>query len=533
MNMSVKTSAAKGLGSMIGGSGVLLLAGLMVAAVDLRGALRVPSVFTDHMVLQREQANPVWGWDDPGTKVRVRFGETEVRTVADAAGRWEVELEARPAQWEPETLLIEGTDRLEIEDVLVGEVWICSGQSNMQWALRQTWNGDLNALGADYPGMRLLTVPRVGTQELQDDFEGEWVLAGPETVLDFSAIGYYFGRFLHETLDVPVGLIDNAWGGSAAEAWIHREALEGEGRFRRIVETAAEKEAQMQTPEARETHEVALEEWEAAKAAAEAEGRRVPRKPRSPEAWLSGNQRAGNIYGGVLHPTIGYGIRGVIWYQGESNAPRARAYRDLFPYLIEHWRSEWGQGEFPFYWVQLADFREEADVPGESAWAELREAQTRTLSLPNTGQAVIIDLGEGNDIHPRNKHDVAARLARWALARDYGYDLTYRSPEFAAGRVSDSRVEIDFNCFGSRLRTVDSNTVKGFAICGEDREWHWAKARLVDGDTVEVWHEAIAEPVAVRYAWADNPDCNLISEEGLPVTPFRTDTFPMITEPES
>ena len=533
MSKGTKESRMWKWNRLVSGGELLLLIGLGMLVQELEGALRLPSVFTDQMVLQRDQANPVWGWDDPGTAVTVRFGEWEERAVADAEGRWEVELEALPAQWKPESLVIEGTDRVEIEDVLVGEVWICSGQSNMAWPLRLSWNGDLNALGADYPGIRLLTVPHVGTQNLEDDFEGEWALAGPETVLDFSAIGYYFGRFVHEILEVPVGLIDNAWGGSAAEAWIRREALEDEDRFNRIVELAEEREAYVRTPEAEVEYEEALEKWEAAKAVAEKDERRVPRKPRRPENWLSGNQRPGNIFAGVLHPTIGYGIRGVIWYQGESNASRAQAYGDLFPFLIEHWRSEWEQGDFPFYWVQLADFRDEPDVPGESAWAELREAQTRTLSLPNTGQAVIIDLGEGNNIHPRNKHDVAARLARWALARDYGYDLNYRSPEFASGQGVDSRFKIDFDCFGSRLRTLDTDTVKGFAICGEDREWRWAEARLVDGNTVEVWHEAIPEPVAVRYAWSDNPEGNLFSEDGLPVTPFRTDSFPMITDPES
>jgi sialate O-acetylesterase len=276
-----------------------------------------------------------------------------------------------------------------------------------------------------------------------------------------------------------------------------------------------------------------MTEWKAAVEKAKAEKKTAPRQPQN---WLTGNARPGNIFAGVVHPTLGYGIKGVIWYQGESNAGRAHEYADLFPFMIEQWRKEWGQGDFSFYWVQLADFMaEKADAveATRSAWAELRESQTKTMALPNTGQAVIIDLGEGKDIHPRNKHDVAARLVRWALVKDYGLKFPYRSPEFKTVAFSGNKATVTLDCFGSTLRPFDVADARGFVICGEDKVWHWAKGKVVGTHQVEVWSDEVAAPIAVRYAWADNPVCNLFSNDGLPVTPFRTDDFEMITKPKS
>jgi sialate O-acetylesterase len=265
---------------------------------------------------------------------------------------------------------------------------------------------------------------------------------------------------------------------------------------------------------------------------AKAEGKPVPRPPQGPEQWLKGNHRPGNIFAGVVHPTLGYGIKGVIWYQGESNAGRAWEYRALFPFMIEQWRKEWQQPELPFYWVQLADFMAEVKEPGESNWAELREAQTRTMALPKTGQAVIIDLGEGKDIHPKNKHDVAARLVRWALAKDYGVKIAYRSPEYKSMEVQGNKVVVTVDCFGSKLRAFDVEEARGFAICGEDKVWHWATGRILGADKVELTCAEVSKPVALRYAWANNPVCNITSAEGLPLTPFRTDDFEMLTQPK-
>lgn len=508
---------------------LLVLAALTVAAPALRAQLRLPAIISDGMVLQQQQANPIWGWDTPGTAVTVTFAGQTHRATAGADGRWTVRLAPLTASAEPRTLAIAGSSQRALRDVLVGEVWMCSGQSNMQWSLSQSYHGDLEALATDLPQVRLISVPQVGTQELQSDFKGRWEAASPATTPSFSAVGLIFGRYLHQVLKVPVGLIDNAWGGSAAEAWVRRSTLESDPRFAALMAGARQREAGLLSPEGRAAFEASLQKHREDAAKAKAAKKTAPR---APQDWLTGNARPGNIFAGVVHPTLGYGMKGVIWYQGESNASRAHEYATLFPFMIEQWRKEWGQGDFPFYWVQLADFREEKPRPGESDWAELREAQTKAQRLANTGQAVIIDVGEGRDIHPRNKQEVAARLARIALARDYGRTLPHRSPEFRAADFAGGKAVVTLDTFGSSLRAFDVAEVRGFALCGEDRVWHWATGRILGSDRVEVSSPQVTAPIAVRYAWADNPVCNLYSADGLPATPFRSDDFPLTTAPK-
>lgn len=509
---------------------LLLLA--VASAASLHAKLELPAIIGDHMVLQQKQANRIWGWDTPGTKVTVTFADQSQSATAGTDGAWSVQLPTGAASAKPQTLVIAGSSKREIRDVLVGEVWICSGQSNMAWTLSQVWKGDIEAAASKLPHVRLIKVPNVGTQELQKDFRGQWRAATPDTVKTFSAIGFFYGRYLHQILGVPVGLIDNAWGGSAAEAWIRRTTIERDPRFKPLMETTAKREADLQSEKGRADFERAKTEWKA-----EAEKAKAAKKapPRAPTDYLAGNSRPGNIFAGVVHPTLGYGIKGVIWYQGESNTGRAHEYTELFPFMIEQWRQEWGQGDFPFYWVQLADYLAEktnANESVKSTWAELREAQTKTLRLPNTGQAVIIDIGEGRDIHPRNKHDVAARLVRWALVKDYGLKFPYRSPEFKSVAFDGNKATVTLDCFGSSLRPFDVEEARGFTICGEDKVWRWAQGKIVAPDRVVVWSDDVAKPIAVRYAWADNPVCNLFSSDGLPVTPFRTDDFEMITKPK-
>jgi sialate O-acetylesterase len=502
----------------------LALAGALAVVATLRAELKLPAIIGDHMVLQQKIANPIWGWDTPGAKVTVTFAGQSHTATAGADGRWTVKLAAAPANATPQKLTIAGTTTREIADVLIGEVWMCSGQSNMQWSLAQTYTGDIEGAGARRPNLRIVSVPQIGTQELQKDFRGKWEVADPENVKRFSAVGYLYGRYLHDILNVPVGLINNAWGGSAAEAWIRRESVERDSRFALLMDRTRTREANLTTGRA-EAEARWKEAYEKAAAAKQ-------KAPPNPLAWLSGNARPGNIFAGVVNPTLGYGIKGVIWYQGESNAGQAYEYADLFPFMIEQWRKEQGQGDFPFYWVQLADFQAEKPQPGESTWAELRESQTKTMKLPNTGQAVIIDIGEGRDIHPRNKYDVASRLVRWALVKDYGLKFPYRSPEYKSVEIAGNKATVTIDCFGSTLRAFDVTEARGFAICGEDRKWVWATARISGRDHVEVTSDQVAAPVAVRYAWADNPVCNLYSAEGLPVTPFRTDDFEMTTKPK-
>lgn len=495
----------------------------------LRAELKLPAIIGDHMVLQQKLSAPIWGWDDPGAKITVTFAGQTKSATAGTDGKWTVKLDPLPASDQPQTLVISGSNKKEIQDVLVGEVWMCSGQSNMGFTLAGDWNGDLEAAASKLPNLRLIRVPQVGTQQLQNDFKGQWRTSNPQSASGFSAVGFLYGRYLHQILGVPVGLIDNAWGGSAAEAWVRRESLEKDARFQRLMANTARTEANLQSDKAKADYENLMTKYRADVEKAKAENKPQPRSPASPFGWLTGNARPGNIFNGVVHPTLGYGIKGVIWYQGESNASRAREYADLFPYMIEQWRKEWNQGDFPFYWVQLADFLAEKSTPGDSNWAELRESQTKTMKLPNTGQAVIIDIGEGKDIHPKNKHDVAARLVRWALVKDYGLKFPYRSPELKNMEINGAKAIITLDCFGGKLRPFDVNEALGFAICGADKHWHWAKGKVLGDNKIEVWSDQVEKPIAVRYAWADNPVCNLFSDAGLPVTPFRTDDFEMVT----
>jgi sialate O-acetylesterase len=488
--------------------------------------LTMSSIFGDSMVVQRDKPIHVWGWTSPGRAVSVRLGDHAATTKAGANGRFDVELEPMSAGG-PHSMVVEADQSKTFSDVLVGEVWVCSGQSNMAFSVGSANDSDLESLTAKFPNIRLISVPQVGTQEVQDDFQGSWQACTPETVKGFSAVGYFFGRQLHQTLDVPVGLIDNAWGGSAAEAWVPRERLERDQKFGDLL-------AKWDEVARTYNHEAAVAKWEQQVARWEQEKKGT--RPRSPRDPLAGQHRPANLYNGVLRPILGYTIRGAIWYQGESNSGRAYQYRDLFPLMIETWRDEWGQGDFPFYWVQLADFRREVEAPADSDWAELREAQTMTATrLPNAGQAVITDLGEADDIHPRNKQIVAKRLARLALANDYGYEIVADSPTYQSMEVKGDRVTVSFSQLGGGLDTFDVVQPMGFTIAAEDRKFVAADARLVDTnndrkmDAVEVWNNSVSGPVAVRYAWADNPVCNVQNSEGLPLTPFRSDDWPGVT----
>lgn len=492
-----------------------------------RGDVKLPALFTSHMVLQQGQNDRVWGTADAGEEITVTIADQTKSAKADDSGKWSVALDPLTAGG-PHTMAVKGRNEIKLEDVLVGEVWICSGQSNMQWDVGAANDPDLETLTAKFPNLRLISVPQVGTQEPQSDFHGQWEVCTPETARKFSAVGYFFGRQLHETLDVPVGLIDDAWGGSACEAWIRRDLLSADDRYQPLL--ARWEAIEKRFPEEKAAYEVKLAEWKVAAEQAKLEKKESPKPPNNPEGQMRGNARPGNIYNGVLKPTIGYGLRGVIWYQGESNAGRAYQYRDLFPLMISSWRQEWGIGDFPFYWVQLADFRAEKPEPGDSDWAELREAQTMTMDkLPNTGQAVIIDLGEAQDIHPRNKQDVAKRLARWALAQDYGIDVPYHSPQYKSMEKADGKIVLTFDHVGPGLKTFDVPEVRGFVIAGDDKKFVRAQAKIVGSDKIEVWSDEVKEPVAVRYAWADNPACNIYSRNGLPLTPFRTDDWPGVT----
>lgn len=495
--------------------GRIALTAAMIATPSavLVAEVSVPNIFSDHMVLQRDQKNRVWGKAAASEKVTVTIAGQSKDATADANGLWQVELDPLPAGG-PHELVIKGSNQIKIADILVGEVWICSGQSNMQWSVNNSTNADLEKLAANNPNLRMINFPQVGTQEaVWEHKAAQWKLTTPDTVGSFSAVGYFFGRQIQETINVPVGMINNAWGGSACEAWINRDVLAADAKYQPLLERWKGMETDFQTLSAKS--DLTDEE---------------KKKLDGLKNNMKGNQRPANIYNGVLKSHLGYGIRGAIWYQGESNAGRAYQYRDLFPLMIDNWRKEWKQGDFPFYWVQLADFKEEKPEPGESDWAELREAQTMTMSkLPHTGEAVIIDIGEGKDIHPMNKYDVGLRLARWALANEYKVNVPFHSPQYKAMEKAEKSIVLSFDHVAGGWRPFDVNEPRGFAIAGEDKKFVWAKAKIQQDGRIEVSSPNVENPVAVRYAWADNPVCNLFSKAGLPLTPFRTDDWPGVT----
>ena len=474
----------------------------------------LPNIFSDHMVLQRDHANRVWGKADSGEVVTVRVADMEKQTTANSEGTWKIKLDSLPAGG-PHEMVVSGSNTITIQDILVGEVWICSGQSNMEWRVKNSDEVDLVRATATDDQIRHIGFPNVGSQTpVWSHDKHTWCRATPESVEDFTAVGYHFGKALREALGVPIGLVNDAWGGSAADAWIDRELLETDEAYRPTLERWREIENRHEALLAKAKH-------------TEKDKKDLIQLRRQ----IYGNQRPGNIYNGVLASHLGYGMRGVIWYQGESNVRRAEQYRDLFPMMVEHWRDRWGIGDFPFYWVQLADFLKESPEPGNSDWAELREAQTMALDrLSNSGQAVIIDAGEGKDIHPRDKRVVGARLARLALADVYGFDLASRSPRYASMEAIDGKIVLTFQDVDGGWRPFDVKAPRGFAIADKSRRFVWAKAKILRDGRIEVWSDEVPEPVAVRYAWANNPVCNLFDGAGLPCTPFRTDDWPGVTD---
>lgn len=478
--------------------GFLVVLVLGIAGMPAVAVVKTPAIFGDHMVLQRNVRAPVWGTANPGEAVTVRIASRKVTTRADANGKWMVRIGPFPAGG-PHTVTVSGEENtLTFQNVMFGEVWVASGQSNMEWPLIAARNGDAEVRNANNPNLRLFVVAKAVLPEPAVDCKGAWAECTPESARNFSAVAYFFGRNLYRRLQIPIGLVQTAWGGTPAESWTSRKWLESDPDFAPIV---------ARIPEPGQTTK-----------------KDDPTKP----AWDSWTPTS--LYNGMVAPIVPYAIAGVIWYQGESNAGRAYQYRKLFPAMIRCWREAWGQGDFPFLWVQLANFMKRATEPGESAWAELREAQTMTLSLPKTGQAVAIDIGEADDIHPRNKQDVGMRLALQAQAVAYGdHNLLASGPMYKGMAVSGNKVTVTFTHVGTGLRTSDGLPVAGFAIAGRDRKFYWAEARIEGKDKVVLTSPNVDQPVAVRYAWADNPRCNLVNSADLPACPFRTDDWPGVT----
>ncbi len=501
-----------------------------IAATPAWADVEPAAVWSDRMVIQRDQPITVWGWADPGEKVEVTVGAASASTRTDTKGRWRVTLEPM-SRIGPCPVVIEGTNRIELKDVLVGEVWVCSGQSNMQWPVARSGQVESTLASADRPTIRLLTVPRRAMREPQERLEASWLLCTPETVKQFSAVAFHFGKNLHDALDVPIGLINTSFGGTPAEAWAEASVLRKERSLSPLLQQWRKRIDAFDPERAKKEFEADLARWKDAAKRAKEEGRRPPRRPRNAGDPARSPHSPSGLYNAMVAPLVPFGMRGAIWYQGESNAGRAFQYRTLFPAMIRSWRKAWNRA-FPFYFVQLANFKPIRQAPADSAWAELREAQLLTLrGVPKTGMAVIIDIGSGGNIHPPNKHDVGARLARWALAKDYGRDIVCSGPIYRSLQVDPKqkrRIRLRFDHVGGGLKARDGEPLKGFAIAGKDRRFVWAHAEI-DGDEIVVSSSKVEKPVAVRYAWADNPVCNLVNAEGLPASPFRTDAWPGIT----
>ena len=521
---------------------------LSLTALCAQADVKLHNLFTDHMVLQRDIAVPVWGWADDGEKVTVEFRGKKVSTTAKG-GKWMVKLGKLKAGG-PDELKVSGKNSITLADVLVGEVWLASGQSNMEWSMRNSFQPFGDILAANNPKLRLFTVPKLKADEPVKDVVSAWKETSPSSVSNFSAVAYYFGLKLQKDLGVPVGLIHTSWGGSPAEVWMSDAVLTGNSEYKRdIVDAYVAQMGKLAESTA---------QWEKEQAQAKADGK--PFTKRKP----GGGWKPSELYNGMIAPLIPYAIKGAIWYQGESNAGRAHQYRSLFVDMVKNWRNDWAQGDFTFLQVQLAPFMPVKDEPANSTWAELREAQIHaTKVLPKVGAVSSLDYGDPKDIHPTWKRPVGNRLALAARGIAYGEKFTWSGPEYRSGKVKGDKVVLSFNFTGDGLfgagsrsdnvpspKTSDGVTLNynlakgwinspltGFAIAGEDRKFVWAKAEI-EGDKVVVSSPLVPKPVAVRYGWADCPVVNLycspgFQQAGLPASPFRTDNWPMITAPKT
>jgi sialate O-acetylesterase len=635
---------------------------LLIITFFAYGNIRLPRLISDNMVLQREKPITIWGWGSPGEKVTVQFNKQTKSTKTDKSGKWLVTLNAEQAGG-PFVMTVKGKNTITVSNILVGEVWVCSGQSNMEWPVRLTNNAATEIKDSNFPQIRHFTVQKAVSATPEEEVKGgDWKAATPENVGDFTAVGFFFARELYNELKVPIGLVHTSWGGTHSETWTSKKAFEQSEEFKDMIakmpqldfESLAKKKTEeiiknlkekninlpsgnepaswkepgfddnnwpvIKVPQLWEStlgdvdgvvwlrKTILLENEDSDKSAVlklstiddmdetyvngmkvgNTNSYNVSRSYVIPSSVLKKGKNViavkvtdtgggGGIYGeekevrlivnsgkeytlagdwkvgvesiassaavgpnsyptllfnAMIHPVLNYGIRGALWYQGESNAGRAYEYRKAFPLMIQDWRNHFKQGDFPFYFVQLASFSAaNGNSKLGSTWAELREAQTMTLSLPNTGMAVTTDIGEANDIHPRNKQDVGKRLAAIALNQLYDKKKEYSGPMYQSMKVDGNKIRLTFTHAGSGLRVKDKyGYLKGFEVAGADQKFHYAKAWM-EGNEVVVSCDDVPTPVAARFAWADNPeDANLFNKEGFPAVPFRTDTWKGVTE---
>ena len=495
---------------------LLGVAVLLASSAVSQAHVHCADVFTDHMVIQRDAAAPVWGTADPNEKVTVTFNGQTKTAQADASGKWMIKLDPTPAGG-PFTLEAKGSDSQSLQDVLAGDVWICSGQSNMGFTVARAENAAEEIKAANYPKIRFYAVAHVTSQKPLAEAGGTWQACTPQTAPTFTAVGYFFGRDLHKDLDVPIGLINSSWGGTHAEAWTAPKALNANPDFSAILDRGREYPSEY--PKLLTQYE---KQSEALKARGDTGRLKKLRKPAPPDR----NPNLPSVlYNAMIAPLQPMAIKGAIWYQGEANGSKGYQYRQLLPALITSWRHGFGEGDFPFLIVQLPEFGKNS-ADGQSGWAELREAQWLTArNVPNTGIAVAMGLGDPGNVHPIKKQEVGRRLALVAEKQVYGKDVVASGPVYKSMKVDGDKVELTFDSVAGGLE-AQGGKVEGFTIAGDDKKFVPADAKI-EGDHVVVSAAGVSHPVAVRYGWANSPTCTLYNKAGLPTAPFRTDDWPV------
>jgi sialate O-acetylesterase len=492
---------------------VLVLAAFILSAILVRADVTLPSLLADHMVIQRGLPVHVWGVATPHEIVSVGFrGETKSATTDDD-GRWSVFLSPGEAGG-PFQLTIKATNTIILNDILVGDVWIASGQSNMEFPMTGLVNSESEIAAAQFPKIRIFVVKHKPADYPLEDVESKgWAACTPETVADSSAVAYFFARNIQQKEGVPVGLIETFWGGTAAESWTSLHGLSTDASLMPVFSERAKTLAEESTTRLRQEKEE--REYQLAVAQAKADGKPIPWRQWHPDfaAWAPAA-----LYNGMIAPLTPFAIRGVIWYQGEANSgERAPLYARLFQTMIRDWRNSWGEGDFPFLFVQIANW----NTAPEGLWPDVRNAQRQALALRNTGMAVTIEIGDAEDIHPKNKQDVGLRLALAARAITYGEKIEWSGPLYRQITQEDHALRVWFDhATGLAAKGAAGTPLVGFEIAGADGKYSAAEAKI-DGASVVVSSAAVPTPVSVRYGWAANPTCNLVNKDGLPASPFQ------------
>ena len=510
----------------------LFTGALLVLITSLSAEIKLPPIFSNNMMLQQNTGAPIWGWANPGETIRITASwEKEATAVGGADGKWKAIL-TTPSYGGPHSIKISGQNEITINNVMIGEVWLCAGQSNMGWRLSATMEGENDGAKANYPDIRIFRSERAHSHEPQDDVKAVWTECSPETAATCSAVTFYFAEKLHNELEIPIGVVLQPYAGTPIEGWMPRDIQLNDPRTRKVVEEMDMESASYDLRAANKQLARATQLWKDGK-------RRGEPKLRTPSNW--GHQYPGNIFNGMIHPVRPYGIRGAIWYQGERNAKdvaQAANYKNQLPLLINYYRSSWHSlsgghvsDDFPFYFVQLPGWLPDQTEPleSEAAWAVSRESMRQVaMTMPNSGVAVSIDTGDAILLHPKDKKPIGQRLAYLALKKTYEKDFVEYGPLFKSHRVNGNKMILTFDSLGSGLMAGRKGPLDAFAIAGGDRKFVWGNAKI-SGDTIVVWADEIERPKAIRYAWADNPSRRnlLYNKEGIPASPFRTDNWPL------